>query len=255
MAPRRRTADHVEGVREATALGATLGGELRATRRRRRLTQRQLGDRVELSQTEISFLERGHGSRTPIATWVTIGIALDRPFAAGFSRDATPEPADAGHLVAQELVLRLARAQGRATTFELPTKPSDPSHSVDVGIRDDQHRVLSLIEIWNRLDDLGRATRSTDRKVAEAADLAAFRDPPYRVSSCWLLVDTAANRSLVRTYPEILHARFPGSSLDWVRALTRGSAAPRLPGLCWIDPRAGRLTPVRYHTGTGPSGP
>ena len=166
-----------------------------------------------------------------------------------------PEPAGASHLAAQELVLRLARAHGRAATFELPTKPSDPSHSVDVGIRDDQHRVLSLVEIWNRLDDLGRAARSTDRKVVEAADLAAFRDPPYRVASCWLLVDTAANRRLVRTYPETLRGRFPASSLDWVRALTTGSEAPRLPGLCWIDPRAGRIAAVRYHTGTGPSGP
>jgi transcriptional regulator with XRE-family HTH domain len=255
MAPRRRTADHVEGVREATALGATLGRELRTTRRRRRLTRRQLGDRIELSQTEISFLERGHGSRTPIETWVTLGIALDRPFAAGFSRDAVPEPSDAGHLAAQELLLRLARAQGRAPTFELPTKPSDPSHSADVGIRDDQHRVLCLVAIWNRLDDLGRATRSTDRKVVEAADLAAFRNPPYHVASCWLLVDTAANRRLVRTCPATLRARFPGSSLAWVHALTGGSDAPRLPGLCWIDPRAGRITAVRYHTGTGPSGP
>lgn len=211
--------------------------------------------RVELSQTQISFLERGHGSRTPIETWVTLGLALDRPFAAGFSRETVPEPEDAGHLAAQELVLSLARAYGRPATFELGTTPADPRNSVDVGIRDDGHRVLTIVEIWNRLDDLGRAVRATDRKAVEAADLAAFSEPSYRIAVCWLLVDTAANRRIVRSYPQILRTRFPASSQAWVRALVDGSEPPQQAGVCWIDQRAGRITAVRYQTAPGPSGP
>lgn len=232
MAPRKRTRSRGEGLREATALAATLGRDLRSTRRRRRLTQRRLGEAVGLSQTEISRLERGLGARSPLESWIALGLALGRPFAGGFSRDTVPEPADAGHLAAQELVLRLARQAGRTATFELPTRPADPSLSTDVGIRDDEHRVLTLVEIWNRLDELGRAVRASHRKAAEAAHLAAFPQPPYRVATCWLLVDTAANRRIVQRYPELLRSTFQGSSRAWAGALTDGAPPPASPGLC-----------------------
>ncbi len=246
MARSRRTGDQVDGDREADRIALTLGVDLRRTRRRRRLTQAELGARIGCSHAWIGRLERGLGAETPLRTWIRLGIALGRPFAAGFSRDiVAPEPRDAGHLVAQELVLRLARSQGRPGLFELSTRPADRAYSTDVGIVDDRHRTLILVEIWNRLDDLGRAARASDRKLAEARDIARFRDPAYRVAACWLLVDTAANRALVRRFPEILRSRFPGSSLAWVRAITMGAPAPTQPGICWIDTRAGRLTALR----------
>jgi hypothetical protein len=145
----------------------------------------------------------------------------------------------------------MARATGRSATFELPTRPESPLSSVDVCIRDDPNRILILNEIWNRFDDMGRATRSTDRKVAEAETLAAAigGDKPYRVAWCWLLVDSAANRALVARYPEILNTRFPGSSFRWVRALSAGGPVPAEPGIAWFDVRAGRLVALRRPSG------
>ena len=102
--------------------------------------------------------------------------------------------------------------------------------------------------IWNRLDGVGAAARATDRKVAEAEAPAAFSGAdgaPYRIASCWLLVDTAANRRLVAAYPEIFRTRFPGSSAGWARALAEGTAPPAEPGVAWVDPRAGRITALR----------
>ncbi|HET7726151.1 MAG TPA: hypothetical protein VFK54_02385 [Candidatus Limnocylindrales bacterium] len=95
---------------------------------------------------------------------------------------------------------------------------------------------------------LGGAIRSTDRKRAEADGLAVAigRDRPYRVATCWLLVDTAANRALVARYPGVLRARFPGSSRRWVDAITDGTAPPWDPGIAWIDPRSRRLVPARW---------
>src|SRR5687767_5549709 len=91
------------GEREAVALAANLGGQVREGRRAKRLTQRQLGDRVGLKQPRISKIERAAGAGAPLAIWIALGIALDRPFAGSFSRPVTPQPADAGHLGAQEL--------------------------------------------------------------------------------------------------------------------------------------------------------
>ncbi|HET7704192.1 MAG TPA: hypothetical protein VFK35_12400, partial [Candidatus Limnocylindrales bacterium] len=125
------------------------------------------------------------------------------------------------------------------------TRPLDPSRSIDVCLIERRHRVMIVVEIWNRLDDLGSAARATSRKVAEAADLAAGPLGGGTVASRWLLVDTAANRALVRRLPAVLRSRCPGSSLGWVRALADGATPPREPGIAWIDPRAGRISELR----------
>ncbi|HEU0237408.1 MAG TPA: helix-turn-helix transcriptional regulator [Candidatus Limnocylindrales bacterium] len=250
MDRQRRTQAGVHGDQLAGAIAATLGRDMRETRKRRRLRQEQVSALVGISRSRYADLERGEGANAPLETWARIGAALGRPLAVGFSRDIEdPAPRDAGHLAAQEQVLRLARAHGRRASFELATRPADPSRSSDVALRDDAHRVLILGEIQNRLDDLGAAARATDRKVAEAATgpalFAAGDDDPYRVASCWLLVDTAANRRLVTRYPEVIRARFPGSSAAWAKCLTLGTEPPREPGVVWIDPRAGRITELR----------
>jgi len=177
-------------------------------------------------------------------------MAISRPVAVSFSRDlaAPPEPTDAGHLAAQELVLRLARENGRTGVFEMPTSRSAAPGVVDVAVRDDPALVLILVEIWNRMTDLGSASRSTSRKVADVE--ASLPSPGFRVASCWLLVDNAANRAIVRRFPEILGARFPGSSVGWTRAIINGDIPPIEAGAAWIDPRSGRITPVRIRRRT-----
>jgi len=248
----RRTRFEVDGTIEASSIAGSLGRELRLTARRRRLTQGELGRRVGLSGPRIGEIQRGQGASASLETWVKLGKAIGRPLAVSFSRDIdAPEARDAGHLAAQELVLGLARRHGRRADFELPTSPSDPARSIDVALRDDDARALIVVEIWNRLDDLGGAARATSRKAVEAegpAMIAARTGPAYRVALCWLLVDTAANRRLVARYPEVLKTRFPGSSFAWARCLTEGSPPPNDAGLAWIDPRSNRIAPLRIRT-------
>jgi transcriptional regulator with XRE-family HTH domain len=242
---RRRTNDELDGDRESVRIALALGADLRGSRRRAGLTQEQVADRVGVKRARIGELERGKGASAPLALWVRLGKSLDRPFAASFSRDLRelPEAVDAGHLAAQEVVLRLARRAGRSGEFELPTRSSGSPGVVDVAIRDDVQRVLILVEIWNRLMDLGAASRSTSRKTLEVD--AAILPAGFKLASCWLLVDNAANRAIVRHFPEIIRARFPGSSLDWVRALVDGSEPPSGSGIAWVDPRSGTITELR----------
>jgi DNA-binding XRE family transcriptional regulator len=251
MERRRRSANEVEGDREARSIALALGRVVRDARRRRRLTQAQLGAAVGLRRSRISEIEGGLATGTPLVVWVRLGMVLQRPLAMAFSRDLEPAlPADAGHLAGQELVLRMARRTGRLGQVELPTRPDDPALSVDVCLHDDTNRTLILNEIWNRFDDFGQAARSTDRKIAESHALAVGLgdERPYRAAACWLLVDSGPNRALVARYPEVLAARFPGSSRAWVQALTEGGPVPNEPGLAWIDLRANRLVPMRRRT-------
>ena len=233
-----------EAARRNREALARLGAEARASRHRRRMTLAQLAARVAIHPTTVGRAERGHGGHLSMDTWQRIGLALDRPLIVSLARGTEDEPADAGHLPIQELVLRLARATGRTRTFELPTRPSDPTASVDVGLGDGRHRTLILVECWNSLGDIGSAARSTSRKVAEADQLAAARGGDgraYRVVSVWVVRATRRNRALVARYPEVFAVRFPGSSVGWARALTLGDAPPDAPGLVWCDVGATRL--------------
>ena len=242
----------MDGTVEAASIAGSLGRDLRTTARRRRLTQAEVGRRVGLSGSRIGEIQRGLGAGASLETWVKLGKAICRPLAVSFSREMdAPEAQDAGHLAAQELLLGLARRHRRRADFELPTRPSDPARSIDVALCDEAARALIVVEIWNRLDDVGKAARATSRKAVEAegpAMIAARSGPAYRVAMCWLLVDTAANRRLVARYPEILQSRFPGSSLGWARCLSEGLPPPDEEGIAWIDPRSGRIVPLRFRT-------
>lgn len=230
---RRRVSDQM--VRE--------GAKLRRARRRRQLTQAQLGAKTGLSQSTVSDLEIGRGASLSIAAWQRVAIVLDLPLKLEVGRDALEEPADAGHLAIQELVLRLARTTGRRRTFELATKPADPLRSTDVGVVDDTHRLLIQVECVNTFGNINASIRSSDRKRAEAAELAialGYGDP-YPVRTCWIVRATRRNRRLLAQYPELFATRFPGSSRAWVNALTHGTRPPDQPGLVWCDLRATRL--------------
>ena len=250
FAPRRRPTETIrEADRLTQAMAAALGQAVRHGRTRLGLTQAQLAARVGVQQSWISRIELGHGHVVPLELWIALGIALGRPLAVSFSRPLgeAREPADAGHLAMQERLLALARATGRTATFELPTRPADPSRSIDVCVRDARHRTLIIEEAWNTFGDVGAATRSTNRKAAEAVDLAATIDdgPPYRVASVWVVRPSAANRALLTRYPGIFAAACPDPSHSWVEGLVTQGSPPVARGLVWLDPGTGRISEWR----------
>jgi transcriptional regulator with XRE-family HTH domain len=248
----RSTETSTAGRREAIAIAATLGREARATRRRRHRTQAQVAATAGCSRARYAELERGEGATAPLDLWVKVGLALGRPLAISFSRDvgdSNQALADAGHLAAQELVLRLGRLNHRLANVEFPASARRMPGVIDVLLRDDRARVLLMLEVLNRTHDLGAAARSTDRKYADIEGLAILIGAdagPYRVAVGWLLTETAANRRLVAAYPEILRARCPGSSVALAKSLMTGSPPPTEPAIAWVDVRADRIRPLRF---------
>ena len=239
----RRTQVELEAQRALSAVLRREGRKVRAARRRRRWTQTDLGHRCDLAQTTVSKLERGEGGSLSLESWQQVALVLALPLDLSLGRDALEEPIDAGHLAIQELVLRLARPLGFARMFELPTKPSDPSHSTDVGLRDDVRRVLVQVECWNTFSNINASIRSSDRKRAEAEALALAigNGEEYAVRQVWVVRATRRNQELLTRYPEIFASRFTGSSKLWVSALTKGTPPPAEPGLVWCNVAATRL--------------
>jgi len=248
---RSKTDARIAGRRRATVVAVVLGGQVRAARRRRRWRQRDLAARIGTSQAHVSQIELGQVGGAPLEVWFALSEALQVPLRVEFGRDRLEEPADAGHLAIQELILRLGRAAGFGRTFELPTRPANPRLSVDVCLRDDARRLFVLVEAWNSFGDIGASVRGTNRKIAEAHALvvAVGGDGWYRVAACWVVRDTARNRELAARYPEVFGVAFPGSSREWVAALSRGALPPQEMGLVWCDVAATRLRAWRRPSG------
>jgi transcriptional regulator with XRE-family HTH domain len=202
-----------------------------------------------VDRNPISRLERGLG-RVDLELLERVAIARGVALAVAFGRDPREDVADAGHLAVQEVVLRLARAAGFRVQFELPTRPGDPARSVDVHAGSDERREAVDIECWNTIGDIGAAARSSHRKVADLEQAAVARwGETARVGLVWVVRDTARNHDLVRRYPEVFAAAFPGSSKGWVDALTEGRSIPNEPGLVWCDVARGELHAWRRRGG------
>ena len=194
MAGVKRRQARIAGAQRAQRATAQAGQDVRTSRRRRRLTQSLLAERIGIDRAHLARIEAGKAAGTPLEIWFALGEALGRPFRAEFLRDKLEEPPDAGHLAIQELVLRLAAPAAYEGGFELPTRPTDPARSIDVPLRDRRGRRLVIVECWNTFGDLGAASRSSNRKLAEAEALAAALGGdggPYEVGLCWVVRDTA----------------------------------------------------------------
>jgi transcriptional regulator with XRE-family HTH domain len=236
----RRSAIVVEAKRRARERGARIGGEIRAMRSRRKWTQAEIGLRTGLGRMTISRLERGDGP-LDLETLDRVGLALGVPLAVGFDRD-THDVADAGHLAMQELVLGITRGCGFVRQFEMPTRPSEPWRSADLGLASDARRLAIDAECWNTFGDVGAAARSSRRKLVELEELAVARwGERARARLVWIVRETARNRALIHRYPQVFASLFTGSSRGWVATLTTGSEPPEAPGLLWCDLASGRL--------------
>jgi hypothetical protein len=141
----------------------------------------------------------------------------------------------------------LGQRNRKVGSFELRSNQGPNPLFIDVGLRDDDHRVLDVVEIWNRLDDLGAAVRTFQRKLLEAGEhaIGIGGERPYRVTGCWVMRATAANRALVTRYPSSFATAFTGSSRGWVDALVHGTDPPDQPGMVWIDLAGTRIWEVR----------
>lgn len=210
-------------------------------RRRRRWTQAGIASRAGLGRGVIARMERGE-VRLDLEQLERVAIVLGVSLNVSLGRDSREDVADAGHLAMQELVLGRGRAAGFDRQFELATRPNEPWRSIDVALGSAARRLAIEVECWNTIGDIGAAVRSSWRKLAELEQLAVGRwGADARASLVWVVRDTARNRALVARYPEVFAARFPGSSRDWVQALTAGGPVPNDAGLVWSDLQHGRI--------------
>jgi transcriptional regulator with XRE-family HTH domain len=244
---RRRARPETRGGHaRARAVAVRLGVGLRTARVAAGRTQAEVGDRAGVSQSLISVLERGRGMNASIETWSCVAAAIGEQFVAFLELVAgsTP-PRDIQHLRRQSALIELAAGGGWTALPELAIEPAAVrSRAIDVALVRRSTREAVAAEIWDWFDDVGAALRGLDAKVsmlerrlsASGASELPESGSDWRVRGMFIVRGTHRNRSLVADLRPLFAARFPGSPVGWLGALTRADVSvPPGDGFLWSD--------------------
>jgi transcriptional regulator with XRE-family HTH domain len=194
------------------------------------LRQADVAERARLSQSLVSWLERGRGSDTSIETWAIVAAAVGEQLAASMERvPGADPPRDLEHLRRQRLVIQLASRGGWTAQPELAIDEGVVrSRAIDIVLSRPRRQEAVAVEVWDLLTDVGAAMRSLDGKVATLG--RRLSNPPWAVRGLWVVRGT---RSLVAEFRSVFAARFPASSAEWLRALAEPTTPmPGQHGLC-----------------------
>ena len=154
-----------------------LGLSIRALRRRLGWTQRQLGERVRMSASEISRIERGAPHRVPIRTLERILEALGarlylRVLWRGEELDRL---LDHHHALIVERMLPLLALHGWTTIPEATFQVSRERGSIDILAWHQASGTLLVIEVKSVVPDVQATLGGLDRKARIAPNLARER--------------------------------------------------------------------------------
>ena len=263
---RSRPATRTGRVR-ADTVAARLGVGLREARRDAHRTQAEVGHAAGVSQTLVSALERGHGAGATIETWACLAAAVGEQFVGFLERaPGADRPRDMEHLRRQSALIELASAGGWSALPELAVDPGlTRGRSIDVALVRRATREAVVVEVWDWFDDVGAGLRSLDAKCAALATRFAggSSDPTrWHVRGLYVVRGTRRNRRLVDELRPLFAARFPASSISWLRTLAEPThAMPASDGLLWTNrggalaaSRLGRHGPLRAAGAAGAPG-
>ena len=245
---RRATRLHRQGVERARYLARRLGTGLREWRHAQGLTQAQLGDRVGVSQREISRLECGAAADANVEMWAVCGAALGLQLAAFFEgAPGADQPRDLQHLRRQNLVIASAAPGGWRGEPESALPDDGPRpRSIDVLLTRAARREAAVVEVWDLILDGGAAMRGLEAKVLATR---ARLGPEWRAEGVLLVRGTQRNRRLVASLGALFAARYPASSRAWLRAFADPAAPmPQAGGFAWTDVNGGHLRAARLRT-------
>jgi transcriptional regulator with XRE-family HTH domain len=217
-------------------------------------TQRELGRRVGLSQSEISRLERGlledltldTAERLLNGMGARLVLSVDAPFLGDRQRQREPAHARCSSHVASRL-----RRAGWLVATEVEVGDDRSRGWIDVLAVHPGTGLLLVIEIKTEIRDLGAIERSLgwyERASWTAARRLGWR--PSRSIGCLLLLATVANDTRVIENRESFTAGFPVRARDLTACIEDGSS-PTLAGrgVAMIDPLSRRAAWLRpLHT-------
>lgn len=151
---------------------------LRAIRRRKRWSQRQLSQKLDISQSEMSRWERAALEECSVAEVERWATALNAHLALELRVDGERPLTDARHAAVQTWVVNLLRSTGWIVEAETSFNHFGDRGRVDVLAYHPVLRILLVIEIKSRLDDAQELLGRLDIKRRIAPKIGAERGWP-----------------------------------------------------------------------------
>jgi transcriptional regulator with XRE-family HTH domain len=148
---------------------------LRAIRRRKRLSQRVLASRIGVSQQELSRLERVDLLDGPMGVVDRWALALGGDFVIDVRVDGQRPLLDERHARLQNIQLSDLRTFGWLAEAEVSFSVYGERGRIDILAFHPTLRLLLVVEIKSRIDDVQEVRGRLDIKTRLALDLAAAR--------------------------------------------------------------------------------
>jgi transcriptional regulator with XRE-family HTH domain len=164
---------------------AGFGRGIRAIRRKKGWTQRQLAEKARLSPTAVSRVERGQASTLSMGVLDRIAKAVEANLSIKlyWHGEDLDRLLDAAHAGLVEQVVVLLKAHGWELVTELTFNEYGERGSIDILAYHPTHRALLVIEVKSVVPDMQAMLAGVDRKVRLAPKLAAKRG--------WVVVHTS----------------------------------------------------------------
>jgi transcriptional regulator with XRE-family HTH domain len=214
------------------------GRTIRAMRLRLGWTQRYLGQRSEVSQQEISVLERGHLDRTPLRVVRAVVRALDgsAEIDIRWRGGALGRLLDSRHAALTGLAANLIADAGWEVAPEITYSEFGERGSIDLAAWHASARTLLVVEIKSELTSLEATLRKHDEKVRLAPTVVAARFAwhPSAVARLLVLPDVRTAHRRVALAGPVLDRAYPirgWTMRRWLRVPAgRGDGLIYLPG-------------------------
>ena len=229
------------------------GGAIRGVRRRRRMTQAELGRRARVSQSTISRIERGHLGTIDLATIQSVAAVLDVrvELLARWRAGDLDRLINARHSALHDAVAReLGALPGWIFQPEVSFAIWGERGVIDILAFHAKRNALLVIELKTEIVDVNELVATLDRKIRLARDIATRRGWAVRgdaTVSAWVIVaDGRTNRRRVQAHAAMLRAAYPADG----RSMGGWLARPRKELRClsfWpgSHPRTGRRDPAQ----------
>lgn len=189
------------------------GRLLRSLRRRARLTQKQLGARVGLSQQEISILERGHFDAVQVRTVRSVfrGLEAGIEWEIRWRGGAIDRLLDARHAELVGAISELLAHDGWEVVPELTYNVFGERGSIDLVAWHAATSTLLIVEVKTELTSIEATVRKHDEKVRLGPEVVEERLTwrPRFVARLLVLPETRTARRQVERAERVLGRAYP----------------------------------------------
>jgi len=221
------------------------GRQIRALRRRARLTQEQLGARAGVSASFISRIERGLIGRMSYARLrrCTEALGADLELSVRWQGERLDRLLDEAHAEIVDAAIDVFRAAGWEVAVEVSFAIDGERGSIDVLAWHPPTASLVVAEIKSAVPDSQATLHVLDRKARLGARIARERGwACSSVSRILVVGESRTSRRRVERHAEMFDAAFPERGRDVAAWIRRPTGRP-ISGLLYLAAKRGPGSP------------